>query len=445
MTQTNVLAIGSDHDGFPYKEQLRLHLTSQGHTVQDCGTFSTEAADYPVHAHAVALKVASGQADAGIIIDGAGIGSAMTANKVKGILAAACYNEALARNSREHNGANVLCLGSDQISLDQAKAIVKTFLASSLSEAQNKKRVAMIREIECEDNPQKPAPHTASTPMQKCIKKKGDLNVSASGIQPAAQRVPPFIAPHPDSGHAASEGQIGPFEMARFIDHTLLKPEASLEDIRKLCEEATKFNFWSVCVNSVYVREAKNLLRGTDVHVCCVVGFPLGATPPEIKAAETLRAIREGVDEVDMVLNIGALKSQDEKLALEDIHSVIQVCRDSNVLSKVILETALLNDEEKIRACELSMKAGADYVKTSTGFSSGGATVHDIALMSRIVAPQHLGVKASGGVRCYEDAMAMISAGATRLGTSAGVAIVEEARAAAEGRPCISKSRKDTY
>lgn len=415
MTQTNVLAIGSDHGGFPYKEQLSLYLKSLGHTVQDCGTFSSKAADYPIHAHAVAVKVASGQADAGILIDGAGIGSAMTANKVNGILAAACYSEALARTSREHNGANVLCLGSDHIHLDEAKEIVDTFLASSLHDTQHKKHIAMIRAVESGGTPKTSISPIDPTTPQQSTKENTELNISARETQ----------KPKTTGAH------MGP-DIAQWIDHTLLKPEACLDDIHTLCDEARKYKFWSVCVNSVYVREAKKKLRGSGVHVCCVVGFPLGAVPPHIKADETRSAIREGVDEVDMVLNIGALKSHNEDLVLEDIRAVVEACREHNILSKVILETALLNDEEKIRACQLSMEADADFVKTSTGFSSGGATVYDIELMSKTVSPK-LGVKASGGVRCYDDALKMIDAGATRLGTSAGVAIVEEAAAAAEG------------
>jgi deoxyribose-phosphate aldolase len=173
------------------------------------------------------------------------------------------------------------------------------------------------------------------------------------------------------------------------------------------------------------------LLRGSAVKLCCVVGFPLGAQAPQIKALEARKAIREGAGEIDMVINIGALKGGDTALVLRDIRAVVEACKDGRALSKVIFETALLTDEEKITACELSMKAGADYVKTSTGFSSGGATVEDIALMAKTVAPRKLGVKASGGVRTYDDAVRMIRAGATRIGASASVKIVAEARARA--------------
>ncbi len=213
------------------------------------------------------------------------------------------------------------------------------------------------------------------------------------------------------------------------IDHTILKPEASADDVRKLCEEALKHKFFSVCVNPVYVPLAHSLLRNSTVKVCCVVGFPLGAQAPEIKILETRRALREGAREIDMVVNIGALKSKNDALVLKDIRGVVEACREGRGLSKVILETSLLTDEEKVRACELSMKAGADYVKTSTGFSKGGATPEDIALMAKTVAPKKLGVKASGGVRTYADAMKMIQAGATRIGSSNSVKMLEEARA----------------
>jgi deoxyribose-phosphate aldolase len=180
-------------------------------------------------------------------------------------------------------------------------------------------------------------------------------------------------------------------------------------------------------VNSSHVRQAREALRGTTVKVCAVVGFPLGAQPPEIKALETRRALREGAQEIDTVINIGALKDKDDALVLKDIRAVVEACRESRAASKVILETALLTDEEKIRGCELSMKAGADFVKTSTGFSTKGATVEDVALMSRTVAPKKLGVKAAGGVRTYADVVKMVQAGATRVGSSNSVKIMEEA------------------
>ena len=211
-------------------------------------------------------------------------------------------------------------------------------------------------------------------------------------------------------------------DLAKIIDHTLLKPEATGEDIDKLCAEARQYGFASVCVNTSWVSRCRDLLRGSGVKVCCVVGFPLGAMDSRSKAYETREALSNGADEIDMVLNIGALKSKDLALVEKDIRAVVQAAR--NRVTKVIFETGLLTDEEKVIACELSKKAGATFVKTSTGFVKGSAaTCEDIALMRRTVGPR-MGVTASGGVRSLEDAQNMIKNGATRLGTSSGVAIV---------------------
>jgi deoxyribose-phosphate aldolase len=215
-------------------------------------------------------------------------------------------------------------------------------------------------------------------------------------------------------------------DWASLIDHTLLKPEATDEDIKKLCAEAARFHFASVCVNPTWVQAAACNLRGSGVPVCTVIGFPLGATLPDVKAYEARRAIFDGAREVDMVINVGALKSGDDCLVEYDIHSVVQVAHESNVTCKVIIETALLTDDEKVRACIAAKNAGADFVKTSTGFSKGGATVADIALMRRTVGSE-LGVKASGGVKGLEDARALVEAGATRIGASVGVKIAQEA------------------
>ena len=209
-----------------------------------------------------------------------------------------------------------------------------------------------------------------------------------------------------------------PAELAKYIDHTLLKPEASAEDIRRVCAEARELGTASVCVNPSYVSLVADELKGSGVKTCCVVGFPLGATTPEVKAFETADAIGNGAQEVDMVLNVGAVKSGDWELAQKDIEAVVNAAR-GKALVKVILETCLLTDKEKVRACEISKAAGADFVKTSTGFSKGGATVEDVALMRQTVGPE-MGVKASGGVRTYADAIAMIEAGANRLGASSG-------------------------
>ena len=215
-------------------------------------------------------------------------------------------------------------------------------------------------------------------------------------------------------------------DWASLIDHTLLKPEATDEDIRKLCEEAARFHFASVCVNPTWVQAAACNLRGSGVPVCTVIGFPLGATLPDVKAYEARRAIFDGAREVDMVINVGALKSGDDCLVEHDIHSVVQVAHEAGVTCKVIIETALLTDDEKVRACIAAKNAGADFVKTSTGFSKGGATVADIALMRRTVGSE-MGVKASGGVKGLDDARNLVEAGATRIGASVGVKIAQEA------------------
>ncbi len=215
-------------------------------------------------------------------------------------------------------------------------------------------------------------------------------------------------------------------DWASLVDHTLLKPEATDEDIKTLCAEAALYHFASVCVNPTWVRVAACNLRGTGVPVCTVIGFPLGATLADVKAYEARRAIFDGAREVDMVINVGALKSGDDCLVEHDIRSVAQVAHEFEAICKVIIETALLTDDEKVRACLAAKKAGADFVKTSTGFSKGGATVADVALMRRTVGSE-LGVKASGGVKGLEDARKMVEAGATRIGASVGVKIAQEA------------------
>lgn len=215
-------------------------------------------------------------------------------------------------------------------------------------------------------------------------------------------------------------------DWASLIDHTLLKPEATEADIRKLCQEAAQFGFASVCVNPSWVKAAAGYLKGSGVPVCTVIGFPLGATLSDVKAYEARRAIFNGASEVDMVINIGALKSGDDCAVEEDIRAVAKAAHENHVLCKVIIETALLTDEEKVRACLAARAAGADFVKTSTGFAKGGATANDVALMRRTVGSD-LGVKASGGVKGIEDARAMFEAGATRIGASVGVKIAQEA------------------
>lgn len=212
-------------------------------------------------------------------------------------------------------------------------------------------------------------------------------------------------------------------KIAKYIDHTLLKPEATAAEIKELCDEAREYDFKTVCVNPTWVDYSIQLLEGTDVGVTTVIGFPLGANTPEIKAAEAKQAVEKGAADVDMVINIGALKSEDYDAVSDDIQAVVDAVNGKAIV-KVIIETSLLTKTEKIRACELAKEAGADYVKTSTGFSTGGATLDDVKLMRATVGPK-MGVKASGGVRSYEDAMEMVDAGATRIGASSGIAIVE--------------------
>jgi deoxyribose-phosphate aldolase len=231
------------------------------------------------------------------------------------------------------------------------------------------------------------------------------------GVEPAAQ---PFT---PADTSAAG--------LAKLIDHTLLKPEATAEQITKLCDEARRFGFGAVCINPANVPLSARLLKGTPVAVCTVAGFPLGATLSAVKAFEAAQVIAQGAREVDMVINIGALKAGDYVLVRHDIAALVQACREGKALSKVIIETAYLTAEEKIAACLLAQAAGADFVKTSTGFGPAGATVDDVALMRRVVGPK-MGVKAAGGIRDLAAAQAMVQAGATRLGASAGVKIMQE-------------------
>jgi len=222
-------------------------------------------------------------------------------------------------------------------------------------------------------------------------------------------------------------------EMAGIIDHTQLKPDAGAEDIVRLCREAREYRFAAVCIHSFRIPLAAQLLADTSVKVDTVIGFPLGATLSQVKVYEAEQALLAGAHEVDMVLNIGALKDGDDRLVWADIAQVARTCQRGGAQCKVIIEAALLTEREKVRACRLAQSAGADFVKTSTGFGPGGATVEDVGLMRRTVGPQ-MGIKAAGGIRDYRRARAMVEAGATRIGTSAGVRILEEARAALGGK-----------
>jgi len=431
MTHSKKIVIGADHGGFDLKAVLAAHLREAGYRVEDVGTSSREAVDYPVFARAVADAVAQGRADVGIMIDGAGIGSCMVANKVLGVRAALAYDLSSARNSREHNDANVLTLGAGLIGAGLAAQIIDVWLSTECTEPRHLDRVAMfgekVKDLNLSDQDiervvtrlhQILGPMTSAEPTGDCVGANPEaarefVRLGATGLT--------SVAP------AERPGSI-PGDLARYIDHTLLKPNATEEQIRTLCAEALEFNFRSVCVNPTWVSLAAGLLRGSEVLTCTVVGFPLGANEPAIKAMEARRAIRNGAREIDMVINIGALKGGDDALVLRDIRAVVEDCVDGNAVCKVILETALLTDEEKRRASELARAAHAHFVKTSTGFSTGGATVSDVALMAGVVRGAGMEVKASGGISSYSDARAMIEAGATRLGASASIGIVREAK-----------------
>jgi deoxyribose-phosphate aldolase len=257
--------------------------------------------------------------------------------------------------------------------------------------------------------------------VEKCARKTRKV------IEAGADRI--------SAGPSARPAEEG---VATLIDHTLLKPEATREDIRKLCEEAAKFGFASVCINPWNVAQAAELLRGSQVKVCTVVGFPLGATLPQAKIFEAEEAIKLGAQEIDMVENVGALKSGQDEIVEQDIRGVVEACHRGGAICKVILETALLTREEKVRASMAAKKAGADFVKTSTGFSSGGATAEDVALMRAAVGAE-MGIKAAGGIRSLEDVKKMVIAGATRIGASASVKIVEQART---GEPAARSTGK---
>ncbi|MGX5715741.1 deoxyribose-phosphate aldolase [Arthrobacter sp. MAHUQ-56] len=222
----------------------------------------------------------------------------------------------------------------------------------------------------------------------------------------------------------AATGAAGPGNIAGYIDHTLLKPEASEADVLKVCAEAAEYGFKSVCVNPIWVKTVTTALKGSGVLTCSVVGFPLGATPTDVKAFEARGAVLDGAEEVDMVINIAAARADDKGALVEDIAAVAEAVHGGGAILKVIIETALLTDAQKVLACQAAVEAGADFVKTSTGFNGGGATVEDVALIRRTVGPE-VGVKASGGVRSLADAQAMIAAGATRIGASSGIAIVK--------------------
>ncbi len=453
----HTIAIGTDHGGFELKEALKSYLQGRGFSVDDVGTFKKMSVDYPLFAYKVARKVAAGDCDRGIVIDGAGIGSCMAANKVPGIRAAMCYDVKTAKNSREHNNANVLTLGAGMVDISRAKEIVDVWLKTECKEARHLRRAEQILQIQNEFvDPQKVktiyethfsgaevndlssqeleqiAQQITTILRQQGVAYGSACDCSCCGgncgghcAENASDTVRQFISMGASRITYRAGGHGVPGDIAGFIDHTLLKPEATSKDIEKLCADARKYEFASVCINPTYVNLAAKLLKGSPVKVCTVVGFPLGTHTPQIKTLETRQAIREGAREIDMVINIGALKDRNLDLLYRDIRSVVEACNDGSALCKVILETALLTDEEKVIASETAKRARANFVKTSTGFSTGGATAHDVALMAKAVSGSGMGVKASGGIRSYEDARKMIEAGATRLGASASVAIVQ--------------------
>ena len=466
LTKIKKIAIGADHGGFALKEELKDYLTKQDYSITDCGTNipPPAAVDYPKFAQAVAQHVTNGKVELGIMIDGAGIGSAMTANKVNGIRAALCYDISTARNAREHNNANVLTLGAGLIAPGLAKQIVDTFLSTECTVDRHLQRVAMIDELDNKQNLNEDIIMENNSDR----KDESSIELTSEDISRIADRISQMVVPPGNQTLAASlgnnnsetvcsfgveidkkpetfrkfldfgvdrlgveygtGGECVPEDVARCIDHTILKPDATEDDIITLCAEAREFQFASVCVSPSYVSLSAQELAGSSVKVCTVVGFPSGAHMPEIKAMEARRAIREGAEEIDMVINIGALKSGNDDLVYRDIRAVVEACNDGSATSKIIIEAALLTEDEKVRACTLAKNARANYVKTSTGFGPGGATAEDVALMSKVVGQAGIGVKAAGGIKSYDDAQKMIKAGATRLGASAGIKILQQAK-----------------
>ncbi len=462
---STTIALGADHGGYSLKEVIKKFLEKEGYTIIDCGTDSTEAVDYPVFAAKVARKVAAGSARFGVIVDGAGIGSSMAANKIAGVRAALCYDLSSANNAREHNDANVLTLGSGLIGSSLAQQIVKKFITTECTEDRHLKRVGMIDDLQTTKETMEAMEiiskdqelgSLSDADILKIAERVGQLvQASAGNVTPnplvttshdhqdsdiicrcgvCAEKQPDTYRKFMDFGverlglHDATGAASVPEDVAKCIDHTILKPDATEDDIKILCAEAHEFQFATVCISPSYVPLAVKELEHSSVKVCTVVGFPSGAHHPTIKAMETRRAIRDGAEEIDMVINVGALKSGNDELVYRDIRMVVEVCEDGGAISKVIIEAALLTDDEKVRACTLAKKARADFVKTSTGFGPHGATAADVELMARTVANTGIGVKAAGGIKSFEDAQDMIKAGATRIGASAGIAIVKKAR-----------------
>jgi deoxyribose-phosphate aldolase len=405
--QVKRVAIGADHGAFAAKEALKLWLTTAGYKVVDVGTDNgTTAVDYPDFAQAVARKVVSGECDRGIMLDGAGIGSSMVCNKVHGIRAALCWNQKTIINSRQHNNANVLTMGSGMHETSEICSLAGLWLTTGFEGGRHWPRINKMMATE------------------KNRRRKMDQNELVEKItKEVMSRLKELMKDQGNTSSAGSPSQgMTREELAGYIDHTLLKPGAVNAQFDQLVSEALQYKFYSVCVNSSWVPYVAKKLRGTDVKICSVVGFPLGEMDSRSKAFETRNAIANGAHEIDMVMNVGALKSRNLKLVEEDIRAVKRACRSNTVL-KVIIETSLLTDEEKVLACEIAKKADAGFVKTSTGFNGGGATVQDIALMRRVVGPE-MGVKASGGIKDFKSAVDLIRAGANRIGAGASVQIV---------------------
>ena len=449
------VVVASDHGGYRLKEAIKRWLTANTVQVLDVGTDSEQSCDYPVFARRAAQAVADGRAWRGVVVDGAGIGSAMVCNKVPGVRAGMAFSEATARNAAEHNGAQVLTLGSGYLDEDAAIRIVRVFLETDCTVDRHLRRVSMIegphgaagdlRGSRAAGTVGAMNPGDHETLVQAIIKVLAGNPALMAGFSPAGAPAMQCTTCNPCNGHCAAKGPaavrtliggkisdarisgslgiaLPPRDLAGIIDHTLLKPSATYDDIDRLCDEAARCGFMSVCVNPLYVRRCADRLRGQSPLVCTVIGFPLGATPKENKALEARRAIRDGAKEIDMVISVGALRSGDHRHVYDDIRVVSEVARDGGAILKVIIETALLTDEEKIAACVLAKRARAHFVKTSTGFAKGGATVADVALMAEAV-EYKLEVKASGGIRDAADAQKMVAAGATRIGASVGLKI----------------------
>jgi deoxyribose-phosphate aldolase len=473
-----VVALGSDHAGYDLKEYLKQFLTDSGYAVQDQGTHSRDPVDYPDFARAVAQAVAAGKAWRGIVVDGAGIGSAIAANKVPGARAALCYDRATARNSREHNDANVLTLGARLIPAELAREVAAVWLETRFAGGRHQNRIDKITALEQRGlppeptsplsletvsiegsaktaravpaQPQAPAGPQDSKAREQLIEAVAREILCRLGDQEACAlrglEIDETVCPGCD-GHcaescpaksrrvlAAGAARLGsslgataiPPDLARFIDHTLLKPEATESDVRRLCAEAREYQFASVCVNPTWISLCAGELQGSPVKVCTVAGFPLGATLSSVKLFETEQALKLGALEIDMVINVGALKSGHYEQVEQEIRALAEASHRGGAILKVILECALLTDQEKVVASRLSKSAGADFVKTSTGFGPGGATAHDVEIMRLVVGPE-MGVKAAGGIRDYQDLQKMLAAGATRIGASASVKIMREA------------------